>query len=112
MTTHLMIAPGPGTGVRTGDGVGESLVDRVGLVKVTRHGKQAQFAAVLEPVNARAPDVASIRSEPVQDGVRLTVRRGDAVDVVTLASSGEVTVSASGEAVLTSKREGKEIRGG
>ena len=44
-----------GTEVRTGDGVGESLLDRVGLVRVTRHGKQAQFAAVLEPVKPVHP---------------------------------------------------------
>src|SRR5208283_5949658 len=104
VTTNLLIAPGTGTEIRTGDGVGESLLDRVGLVMVTRHGKQAQFAAVLEPVKARAPYNASIRSEPAQDGVRLTVRRGDAVDTVTLATSSEVTVSAQGETMLTSKR--------
>jgi hypothetical protein len=104
VTTQLMIAPGTGTEVRTGDGVGESLLDRVGLVRVTRHGKQAQFAAVLEPVKARGPYIASIRSEPAKDGVRLTVRQADAVDNVTLTSSGEVTISAQGEIVLTSKR--------
>ncbi len=104
VTTYLTIAPGTGTEIRTGDGVGESLLDRVGLVMVTRHGKQAQFVAVLEPAKARAPYNASIRSEPAQDGVRLTVRRGDAVDTVTLASSGEVTVSVQGKTVLASKR--------
>jgi hypothetical protein len=104
VTTDLLIAPGSGTEVRTGDGVGESPLDRVGLVRVTRQGQRAQFAAVLEPVKAPAPSIASLRSEPVRDGVRLTVRRGDAVDEITLARSGEVTVSARGETVLTSKK--------
>jgi hypothetical protein len=104
VTTHLLIAPGARTEVRTGEGVGESLLDRVGLVRLTRHGQRAQFAAVLEPVKADAPSIASFRSEPARDGVRLTVRRGDAVDEVTLAPSGEVTVSARGETVLMSKR--------
>ena len=104
VTTHLLIAPGAGTEVRTGDGVGESLLDRVGLVRVTRHGQRAQFAAVLEPVKARAPSIVSLRSEPARDGVRLTVRRGDAVDDITLTRSGEVTVSARGQTVLTSKQ--------
>jgi hypothetical protein len=104
VTTHLLIAPAAGTEVRTGDGVGESPLDRVGLVRVARHGKQVQFAAALEPVKSRASDITSIRGEPTRDGVRLTVRRGDAVDEVTLTPSGEVIVSARGEIVLRSKR--------
>ncbi|MGC8639900.1 MAG: hypothetical protein ACP5XB_08510, partial [Isosphaeraceae bacterium] len=104
VTTYLIMASGTGTEVRTGNGVGESLLDRVGLVTVRRHGKTAQFAAVLEPVKADTPAVTSIHNEAVKDGVRLTVRRGGAVDELTLASSGEVTVSAQGKTVLTSKR--------
>ena len=104
VTNYLMIAPETGTEVRTGDGVGESLLDRVGLVMVTRHGKQAQFATVLEPVKVGAPSISSIRREPAQDGVRLTVHRGDAVDSVTLGTSNEIEVTAQGVTVLTSKQ--------
>jgi hypothetical protein len=104
VTTHLLMAPETGTEVRTGDGVGDSLLDRVGLVDVRRGGKRAQFAAVLEPVTNWPHKVVSIRSEPAPDGVRMTVGRGDATDQITLAASGEVTVSVQGETVLTSKR--------
>jgi hypothetical protein len=104
VTTYLLIAPESGTEVRTGDGVGESLLDRVGLVLVTRHSRQAQFAAVLEPVTGREPNIVSIRAEPAQDGQKVTVRRGDTADKITISSSGEVTVSVQGQTVLTGKR--------
>ena len=105
VTTQLMIAPGTGTEVRTGDGVGESLLDRVGLarVMVPRQAGPVRCGAGASR-KARGPYIASIRSEPAKDGVRLTVRQADAVDNVTLTSSGEVTISAQGETVLTSKR--------
>jgi hypothetical protein len=104
VTTYLTIAPAASTEVRTGDGVSGSVLDRAGLVRVSRRGKEVQFAAVLEPVETRAPYVTSIHSEPAHDGIRLTVRRGDLVDSITLAASGEVTVSIQGKTVLTSNR--------
>ena len=105
VTTHLLIVPAAGTEVRTGDGVGESLLDRVGLVEGhARTASRPSSPPCWSPSSPARPTSPRLRSEPARDGVRLTVRRGDAIDEITLAWSGEVTVSASGETVLTSKR--------
>ena len=40
-----------GSEVLIGTGVGESIIDRVPMICVTRIGKEASFAAVIEPVN-------------------------------------------------------------
>jgi hypothetical protein len=103
LTTYLLMAAGTGTEVRTGDGVGDSLLDRVALVDVRRRGTRAQFAAVLEPVTDRPPQVVSIQSKRALDAVIMTVRRGDSVDQVTLTTTGEVAVSVEGQTVLTGK---------
>ncbi|MCH2182635.1 MAG: heparinase II/III family protein [Mariniblastus sp.] len=54
LQTHLTLDAGRNTDVLIGDGVGSSVLNRVPLIRVTRHGKTAQFLAVLEPLQAGA----------------------------------------------------------
>jgi hypothetical protein len=57
----------PGSEVLVGTGVGESIMDRVPLVFVTRSGQEARFAATIEPVlgngTAQIEDVAFLNHE-------------------------------------------------
>jgi hypothetical protein len=55
VTTALTLDAAPKTEVLVGDGVGASVLDRVPLVRVTRRGRGARFAAVLEPLSGAAP---------------------------------------------------------
>ncbi len=90
---HLTLAGAPGTRILTGDGVGASVKDRVPLALITRQGRSARFAAVLEPVKANAsPTVTAVELTATADAVRVTVRRGDTADTFDLETTGELTV--------------------
>jgi len=96
LTTHLVFDAAPGTEVRTGDGVGASMADRVPMVAVTRRGTRARFAAVLEPVpKGKAPTVASVAIDSAEGQTRITVRRGAGTDVIHIAP-GSVRVPRAG----------------
>jgi hypothetical protein len=57
-----------GSEVLVGTGVGESILDRVPLIFVTRRGQKAQFAAVIEPVSGHnTPEVVGIEGIEVMD---------------------------------------------
>lgn len=94
VTTHLTLDDQPGTRVVVGDGPGESIADRVPMVTVTRIGKAARFAAVLEPVSKGAP---CVRSVEWKDGAITVVRDGGS-DVVSAGARFEVI--RGGERVL------------
>ena len=101
VTTHLTMAGAEKTEVLVADGPCASVLDRVPLVMITRHGTEATFAAVLEPVlSSRTPAVNAV--EVV--GTTITVRCGDSTDVVALSAANELTVTRGGKAVLTSSR--------
>ena len=104
VTTHLTMDAASGTEVRVGDGVGESVFDRVPLVMVTRRGRSVRFAAVLEPVAKGArPGVTSVSCDRADGADRITVRRGSHSDVITLTDKNELTVTAGGKVVLVGK---------
>jgi hypothetical protein len=69
----------PGSEVLVGTGVGESVMDRVPLVFVTRSGQEARFAATIEPVvgngTAQIEDVAFLDHEA--NGYLIRIRMQD-----------------------------------
>jgi hypothetical protein len=98
--TFLTLAGAAGTLVRIGDGVGASVADRVPMAMVTRRGPAARFAAVIEPVRkGQAPAVTGVSVEQDSPGLRVTVLRGAARDVILLDAASKVTVR-SGEKAL------------
>jgi hypothetical protein len=100
---RLTVAPAPDTAVLTGDGVGASVLDRVPLAMVTRRGRDADFAAVLEPVRRESPPaVDDVTLERRADGVSVTVRRGDVRDIISWGDGEALTVASGGETVLGS----------
>ena len=85
----------------TGDGVGTSILERVPLVMVGRHGTTVCFAAALEPIPAgQAPTVTAVKQDVSPERVRVTVHKGNRVDQVTLTAAGKVTVESDGKEVL------------
>lgn len=94
ITTHLHLAGDGATSVIVGDGVGQSVLDRVPLVMLGRRATSVCFAAVLEPVpEGRTPTVTAVFQDTSDDQTRITVRRGDCEDRVTLAADGTVSVA-------------------
>jgi len=69
-----------GSEVLVGSGVGESVLDRVPLIFVTRQGQNARFAAVIEPVSGNKPsDVADVAILDHKNGgylIRIRLRDG------------------------------------
>jgi hypothetical protein len=99
--THLTVAAAPGTEVRTGDGVGASVLERVPLAMVTRRAANARFAAVLEPVKAdQQPGVTGISFESTGEQTRIIVERGVSRDVFMLDAGGTLHASSGGMPVL------------
>jgi hypothetical protein len=102
--TCLTMAPAPGTAVLTGDGVGASVLDRVPMAMVTRRGRDVDFAAVLEPLRpGSTPVVSEVALERQEDSVSVTVRRGDAHDVISWTDGKALTVVSGGKTVLASQ---------
>jgi hypothetical protein len=70
----------PGSEVLLGTGVGESIMDRVPLVFVTRGGQEARFAATIEPVvgdrTAQIEDVAFLEHETNGYLIRILMQDG------------------------------------
>lgn len=69
-----------GSEVLVGSGVGESVLDRVPLIFVTRQGQDARFAAVIEPVRSNESsdvvDVAILDHETSGYLIRIKLRDG------------------------------------
>lgn len=103
MATYLILAPEAGTEVRTGDGVGGSVEDRIPMAVITRRGTRVRFAAVLEPVlKGQSPVVTSVSVEDHDGEFRVVVLRGDARDVIALKGLGQITVTTDGKVALSS----------
>ena len=70
LQTQLTLDGQRDTEVLTGSGVGSSILNRVPLIRVTRHGKTARFLAVLEPLPAGTQEqVESVQWEEQSQGV-------------------------------------------
>ena len=100
VTTHLTMAAWPKTEVLVGDGPGASVEDRVPLAMISRHGKEARFVAVLEPVRATQPAVTSVRMAERDNNVQIEVRQGNAKDVILLDGRSRLQVKRNDEIVL------------
>jgi hypothetical protein len=85
-----------------GDGVGASVSDRVPMMLVTRTGRRALFAAVIEPVPAAAP--ASVREVGVTGAADAwtvaVVRDHNQLDTANLAAGKPLSFSRGGTEVL------------
>jgi len=107
VTTHLTAAAPTSTdltSVLTGDGPCASVLDRVPLVLLTRRGKTAQFACVLEPVaKGKEPAVTAVETREVAEGLCVAIRNGRGTDTITLHEDHTFTVRTGGSVVLTSE---------
>jgi oligo-alginate lyase len=104
VTTYLTAAAARGTEVRTGDGVGASILDRVPLAMLTRRGTTAHFAAVLEPVrDGGKPAVDRVEIDSTGGELRISVGRAGARDVFLLDPRGALRVVSGGAPVLEAR---------
>jgi len=107
VTTHLTAAAPTSTdltSVLTGDGPCASVLDRVPLVMLTRRGKTAQFACVLEPVaKGKEPAVTTVETGKATEGIRVAIRNGSGTDTITLRDDNTFTVRAGDNVVLKSE---------
>jgi hypothetical protein len=77
----------------------------VPLAMVSRSGKLARFAAVIEPVRKGGkPAVESITAEEGADGLAVRVRRAGGEDLFSLGRDGAPKVTTDGREVLSAKR--------
>jgi hypothetical protein len=105
VTTNLVLAARPGTGVHTGNGVGASILDRVPLVMVARRGKVARFCAVLEPVSSGAkPTVRAVTCAAGAEEVTITVETRSGEDHVMLTLDHQIRVRSRNRLLLDSAR--------
>ncbi len=108
VTTHLTVAGAAGTEVRIGDGPRASVLDRAALAMITRRGRQAVFAAVLDPVQAgHEPAVTGVAVEQADGRATITVRRRDQTEAVALGPGNALTLR-RGEEVLLRHPPGRE----
>jgi oligo-alginate lyase len=78
--TNVMVVGSGASEVMIGTGPGESVMDRVPTIFVTRRGTSARFVATIDPTPADGePTVGSVTSEDVGDGVVVTVTLTDGV---------------------------------
>jgi len=74
LVTHVTLNAGEGTEVLTGDGPFRSVQDRVPLLRVSRRGSSAHFAAVLEPVrDGQTANVTGVTMASGDDGYRIGI---------------------------------------
>jgi hypothetical protein len=97
----LTMAPAPATKVVTGDGVGESIFDRVPLIIASRVGRRVSFATVLEPTaNGGDPSVQDVGIEESSGATIATVRRRDGSDRVTFGPEASVVAETDSAVAL------------
>lgn len=94
LVTHVTINALEGTEVLTGDGPFRSVQDRVSLIRVTRRGPAASFAAVLEPVIAgQTPAVTEVTMASGKDGYDIGIVLTDGKSLTITWSPKTVSVS-------------------
>lgn len=91
--THLTMAAGQDTTVTIGDGVGASVTDRVPMGMIGRTGREAEFAAVLEPVpTGGEPRATGIRIVRAGDTLKVLVERGSGADTIEIRGDQDISV--------------------
>jgi hypothetical protein len=103
---RMLSSAAPGTQLLLADGAGESVDDRIPLAMLTRRGRSARFAVVLEPLAKGAK--AGVRSVEA-DNQQATVTHGDVVDHV-VVSEQAIEVRSGGQLVLEAKLRGAATR--
>ena len=91
VTTHLTMTAQDGTRVLIGDGVGATVLERVPIAMITRHGPNVSFVAVLEPVrDGQPPGVQDVSLEQGEGGQTVSVRRVGGADRIGVMADGDV----------------------
>ena len=94
LVTHVTLNAVAGTEVLTGAGPFRSVQDRVPLLRVSRRGSVAHFAAILEPVSdGQTATVSGVTMEGDNDGYRIGVVLADGQSVNITWLPKTVTVS-------------------
>ncbi len=93
VATCLTMAAGQDTTVTVGDGVGGSVTDRVPMAMIGRTGREATFAAVLEPVpTAGRPQVTGVRLTQSDNGPVVVVERSGGTDTITMPADQDASL--------------------
>jgi hypothetical protein len=96
VTTYLIMAAQEDTTVTIGSGVGASITYRVPMTMISRDGRNAHFAAVLEPVvTGNKPHVTGIQFTETDESPSITVERGRQTDRVRILPGDRVLVTLS-----------------
>lgn len=96
VTTYLTMAAREDTTVTIGSGVGASITDRVTMTMIGREGRNAQFAAVLEPVlTGNKPHVSGIQCAGTGESPAITVERGRQTDRIRILPDNRALVTLS-----------------
>jgi len=100
--TFLKAATDGDTEVILGDGPGASIEERIPLVSFSRHGREARFVVVIEPVlKGKEAGVIQMTGERLANGdSRVILRRRDATDTVLLTAERRLTVMRGEEVIL------------
>lgn len=92
----LTVAAREDTTATIGQGVGASITDRVPMAMIGRDGRNAHFAAVLEPaVTGKKPGVTGIRCTKTDESLTIAVERGRQTDRVRIFADNRVLVALS-----------------
>jgi hypothetical protein len=101
ITTHLSVAAENGTKILTGDGVGESVIDRVPLTMITRQGRSTLFAAALEPTAKGAqPTIKGVTAQRIAEGVLVSIQLPATTDQLKLTPDGQLKLSSGAQVLL------------
>jgi hypothetical protein len=96
VTTYLTMAARGNTTVTVGSGVGASITDRVPMTMIGREGRNAPFAAVLEPVlTGSKPHVGGIQCTGTDESLAITVERGRQTDRIRILPDNRALVTLS-----------------
>ena len=86
-----------GTEVRTGNGVGEAITDRVPIIMLTRRGREARFAVVLEPLPKGQPrQTREVVVEQADGETVVTIHQDKNEERLALDAGGKVRCKAAG----------------
>jgi len=100
ITTYLTIAAQEDTTVTIGEGVGASVADRVPMTMIGIDGRNAYFAAVLEPVvTGKKPYVTGIRYIKTDESQTIAIEHGRQTDEVRIFPDNRVLVTLSRQPV-------------
>ena len=102
-STHLTMAPQPGTKITLGDGPGSSVNHRVPMTIITRSGTDVTFVATLEPLQPAAkPRITNISLDKTATDLIITINRPPHTDTIHLTPNNRLTVKTADEQILTS----------